>query len=423
MRTILKFAIVSLAFFVSFSSVAVSCKKDNGSTSETGITGGSSFDGTTLNVIEGGKTSCVIVYKNASGPGYIVANALKNEIKDLTGVSLSIISDSKTVAEYEIIVGKTDRTESAAALKEVGNDGFSIQVIGKKIVINGTDDLFLSKASDYFQKNILSNSAKAGKGFLKVTAADDHIEKSVPMELTMANLIKAGSTFSLNTKLVGACPAVGSLIVGQGACSDGTYVYIVNRTSDDSGAVVYKYRLSDFTLVGQTVQFNGGHCNDMTFDNDNNRVVLAHGQSEGKILTMIDAATMRVTGNVDIPVGSGAITYNANKKQYAISQGGTTLYIADPNFNVLKSFARSDKTGYTAQGMGSDDDYIYFPMSGSKDNILVVYDWNGNYVRTITVNTTMESESLFFVNGTYYINFYKSYHLGSELYKLEYVLN
>jgi hypothetical protein len=35
----------------------------------------------------------------------------------------------------------------------------------------------------------------------------------------------------------------------------------------------------------------------------------------------------------------------------------------------------------------------------------------------------MESESLFFVNGTYYINFYKSYHLGSELYKLEYVLN
>jgi len=57
-----------------------------------------------------------------------------------------------------------------------------------------------------------------------------------------------------------------------------------------------------------------------------------------------------------------------------------TLYITDSDFKVLKAYHRSDKTGYTAQGMGSDDDFIYFPMSGHKDNILVVYDWNGNYV-------------------------------------------
>ncbi len=251
------------------------------------------------------------------------------------------------------------------------------------------------------------------------SVANKHTGISVPTKMTMSNLIKAGTSFSLDTKLVGACPAEGSIIVGQGACSDGTFVYIVNRNTDDNLAIVYKFRLSDFSLVGQTVQFNGGHCNDMTFDNANNRVVLAHGQTEGKILTMIDAATMKVTGNVNIGVGSGAITYNDNKKQYAISQGGTTLYITDSNFNVLKSYTRSDKTDYTAQGMGSDDDYIYFPMSGSKDNVLVVYDWDGHYVRTITVNTTMESESLFFVNGTYYVNFYKSYHQGSELYRLD----
>lgn len=254
------------------------------------------------------------------------------------------------------------------------------------------------------------------------SATEKRTGASAPTKMTMSNLIKAGTSFSLNVKLVGACPAEGSIVVGQGACSDGTFFYIVNRNAVDTGAVVYKYRLSDFSLVGQTAQFKGGHCNDMTFDNANNRVVLAHGQSEGRILTMIDAATMKLIGNVNIPVGSGAISYNANKKQYAISQAGATLYITDSDFKVLRSYTRSDNTGYTAQGMGSDDDYIYFPMSGPKDNILVVYDWNGNYVRTITVNTTMESESLFFVNGTYYINFYKGHNQGSELYRLEYVI-
>ena len=58
--------------------------------------------------------------------------------------------------------------------------------------------------------------------------------------MTMSNLIKAGTSFSLNTKLVGACPAEGSIIVGQGACSDGTFVYVVNRNAADTGAVVYK---------------------------------------------------------------------------------------------------------------------------------------------------------------------------------------
>jgi hypothetical protein len=53
--------------------------------------------------------------------------------------------------------------------------------------------------------------------------------------------------------------------------------------------------------------------------------------------------------------------------------------------------------------MGSDEDFIYFPMSGSKDNVLVVYDWNGNYVTTVTVPMSHESESMFWVNGKYYI--------------------
>ena len=60
--------------------------------------------------------------------------------------------------------------------------------------------------------------------------------------------------------------------------------------------------------------------------------------------------------------------------------------------------------------MGSDEDYVYFPMSGKKDNVLVVYDWEGKYITTITVPVSHESESMFWVNDTYYI----AYNINGE---------
>ena len=66
--------------------------------------------------------------------------------------------------------------------------------------------------------------------------------------------------------------------------------------------------------------------------------------------------------------------------------------------------------------MGSDDSYIYFPMSGSRDNIIVVYDWSGKYVTTLTLNTASESETLFYTNGKYYLNFLSA---GAALFELK----
>ena len=70
--------------------------------------------------------------------------------------------------------------------------------------------------------------------------------------------------------------------------------------------------------------------------------------------------------------------------------------------------------------MGSDDHYIYFPMSSSSDNILVVYDWNGYYIATLKINLSMESESMFYAASNYYVNFYSS---GASLYKITPVLS
>jgi hypothetical protein len=416
MKRILSFVFISTLFLIGCCFVSISCSKEKNESS-----GGSSYDGTTLNLITGGKSSCNIVYPYGSSECYSDAHALSNAIKSLTGLTLPVIPDSKAASDYEILVGKTSRPQSAGVLSSVGDDGFAVCITDRKVVITGTTDSFTALGLYYFETNILKNALNTGTGFLKMTSGDDHVDMT-KQDMTMASMIKSGYSFTISTLLTGSCPAEGDINISQGACSDGTYAYIINRTSDDAEAIVYKYKLDGFKLVGRTERFSAGHCNDMTFDNDNGRIVIAHGQTEGTILTMVDASSMTVIGNVNIPKGSGAITYNAGKKEYAVSQGGKTLWIADTDFNILRSFTRTDNTGYTAQGMGSDDNYIYFPMSGTKDNILVVYDWNGNYVRTITVKNSMESESLFCVNGVYYINFYKSYHKGSELHRLSYSL-
>jgi hypothetical protein len=70
--------------------------------------------------------------------------------------------------------------------------------------------------------------------------------------------------------------------------------------------------------------------------------------------------------------------------------------------------------------MGSDYDFIYFPMSSEKDNIIEVYDWSGNYVTRIHISDEFESESMFESNGKYYISYYKgSADPGAHLYELQ----
>jgi hypothetical protein len=146
-----------------------------------------------------------------------------------------------------------------------------------------------------------------------------------------------------------------------------------------------------------------GHGNDLTYDAKNDRIVCAQGQSLGGVLVFIDPHTLTITGSVELDTKAGAITYNEKTDCYAISRGGKTLEILNSDFEIIASYQRTDKTGYTAQGMGSDDRYLYFPMSfKDRKNIVVVYDWDGNYITTVKSDVTREAESMFWVNGKYY---------------------
>lgn len=402
------------SFFILFAFAAlallqVSCRHKD---PEVPVIAGESAD--SLLIVRGGESAYSIV----AASGSVNASGLVSFIKSKTGVSIPTVLPASTEKQYEILVGYSPREASIRAYKELeGVSGYIIRVDGTKLVVAGSDATWLALALYALTQKLedskgdeLANGLSVLKSLSMAESADD--------PQLIARLISGGYDFSLKLDYVMTCPPSGSVKVAQGAASDGEFFYFVMRASDDSKAIAYKYDMDTCTLVAKSEEFKGGHCNDATFDVAGGRFIVAHGQSEGRILTPVDAATMKVLPNISLSVGSGAITYNASRDGYAISQGGSTFYVTDRNFKVLLCKTRTDKTAHTAQGMGSDDSYVYFPMSGSTDNVLVVYDWSGKHVTTLTVPTTTESESMFYAAGRYYVNFYAGSTKGAMLYEI-----
>ena len=373
-----------------------------------------------LNLVRNGKTSYSIVFDKETPSG--ICESLSEAFKDITGAKPSIYQDGAKTGKYDILVGETDRKESSDALNKIGKNGYAITVSGGKVAIIGSNIVWTSLALKEFETRVLNNPLFRKNKKLIVPGDYSYVQSYDEPQL-IAHLVQSGVEFTLNPTPVLECPGDEGMVVAQGAASDGKHFYFLNRSPEDGQSIVYKYDMKTLGLVAKSKVFDAGHANDATFDFGKNRFIAAHGHSEGKILTPLDPETLEVGKNIDIPVGSGAITYNKGKGKFAISQGGKTLYVADNDFNVLSSYTRTDDTGYTAQGMGCDDFYVYFPMSGSEDNVMVTYDWTGNLAAILHIPLKLESESMFYTEGNYYVNFYAGSRKGAALYRVDPVYN
>ncbi|MBE6619350.1 MAG: exo-alpha-sialidase [Ruminococcaceae bacterium] len=108
-----------------------------------------------------------IVYPNRSDESLEKASlAIKKRIAESTGVTLDVKDDSAKVSEKEILVGNTDRPETAAArakLDTTSNDkAYVIEVNAGKIVIVGKNADITVRALKYFATNFVSTSQREG---------------------------------------------------------------------------------------------------------------------------------------------------------------------------------------------------------------------------------------------------------------------
>ena len=364
-----------------------------------------------ITITEGGQSSWTVAYDKLEGN----AGEFIKAFAKYTGCNLETAEQNAN----EILVGNTSRPETKAALSGIKN-GFKITFQGDKLVIAGTDETWTAVALYEFERKVLKSSKYTSNGNLKLPE-DYSLSESYDDPQMIARLLNLGYTqFTLNTEKVMSCAGEGDVKIAQGAVSDGTSVYFVLRNSGDSQARVFKYDMTG-KQVAKSEVFNGGHCNDMTLNTRTGTLYVVHGSKAPKKLTPVTAKDLSIGMDKTISVGTGAISYNAARNCYAISQGGDDLILCDAGFKKIQSYKRTDATEYTAQGMGCDDHYVYFPMSGTSDNVLVTYDWNGRYVTTLKVNVALESESMFYAAGNYYVNFHKSNN-GAQLYKVTPIL-
>ena len=94
--------------------------------------------------------------------------ALANTLKEKTGTDVAVkkVQADKEIeneADYEILVGNTNRPETERVLKKIKGQGYAIKAVGKKIVIVGTTNLLTSMAVDEFVKTYVANAESVSK--------------------------------------------------------------------------------------------------------------------------------------------------------------------------------------------------------------------------------------------------------------------
>jgi len=168
-----------------------------------------------------------------------------------------------------------------------------------------------------------------------------------------------------------------------------------------------KYDLDQGTIVKTSEVLDLHHTNDITYNSRMGKLVVCHNAPDRTKVSYVNPDTLVIDQTFSIKDSIFSITYNAMTNRYVIGiAGGQTFKIVDENFNTVSSvFQPTDRTtGFTTQGNGSDDSYIYFVLW--KRNVVAVYDWNGRFVTLVNLDLgdSIEPESVSIVNDKIYIS-------------------
>ena len=190
----------------------------------------------------------------------------------------------------------------------------------------------------------------------------------------------------------------------QGGCTDGEYMYFVMNDTKSENSMTLIYRFAPGAKkpdkVSEPLQLD--HANDMTYNPKTGRLIVVHNAPNKKKISFVDPETLTVTGTGEVPNKIFSMQYCESRDQYVVGlAGGQNFAILDADFKTVKK-TEVESTGYTTQGVDADGDYIYFIQYN--ENVVVIYDWDGQRVAVIPVKLTgCEPESIFHIGQTFYV--------------------
>ena len=176
-------ALLTLALLVSCGDTADTAISTDTSTqgSETETNGSEETEAgsDSLLLIPDGKAKYSLIYDDGMSL-YPLSQELKDAIFGAYSVNMFPKKASNTeIGEYEILIGQTNRPESAQLQSEIGEDEYAIKLIGKKIVITSLTERGIEAGVKEFIRMYVSGS---NKGF--AIPADLNIVKKAPSEQT-----------------------------------------------------------------------------------------------------------------------------------------------------------------------------------------------------------------------------------------------
>ncbi len=219
------------------------------------------------------------------------------------------------------------------------------------------------------------------------------------------------------------------MTAAQGGWTDGTYQYQAyiqqDKESDElnNKTIIIKYDLATGEQVQVSDYLQLNHANDITYNSKLGYLVVCHNKPAANALTYIDTDTLEHVKTFSIEPYISSISYNEKSNRYVVqlSSGGQKFQILDGEFNPISEIIEptTRTKGYSTQGSFCDDDFVYFALY--EENVITVYDWDGNFITLIDLAITKglaEPENLTIIDGTIYMGTQASGNSGLRVYKM-----
>ncbi len=243
------------------------------------------------------------------------------------------------------------------------------------------------------------------------------------MKNKFAELFASSDTLSANVEHILSLPSPEAYFnEKQGGCSDGRYYYQTfmhrDRASNEekNECRIAKVDIHSGDIVALSEVFHTlNHSNDIVYNKNRDLLVVCHNNPHCKRISLVDPHTLTLVQSIDISENIYSIDYNPARDIYVVGRsGGQTLMFLDSEFRPIDGVVHpaTERTrGYTTQGICSDESFVYCVLFDGKrfrrpefQNVITVYDWNGNFVGIIEFDAGMtEPENLSFIDGELYV--------------------
>ena len=381
-----------------------------------------------LVLVENGTTDFKIIRAEAATGYYLdTANAVYMRARSALSPDIKLSEDwnnpfAPTPADaHEILLFETNRPESVQALADLDIDGYLIRVTEHKIVIVGSS-LAASNAALYrFFDELIP--AYTSDGTIALPVGLEIKEEHAAEKIDFGKAMREGKTVCAHYEIVFHRLGTDGFSISQGAATDGTYVYVAMKNGAGAREVdkILKIDMATWEVVAESEVLPLDHANDITYDPAKKQLVVVNMYEN--LISLIDTETLALVEQKALPYGTWGVGYVDGASEFAFLAYGTPsgLVITDADFNPIRSSPLADAPGYVGQGMDADAQFAYVPLSpetGKNENLIFVYDIKtGELLGTVSVDTKMESESMFHVGDKHYMHFNSR---GSQIARLEY---